>query len=260
MSAFDGKAEESGSSKPAPRSWDPMDHLKDRNPSKECLKRIRKDLLALQSDPLEGIFVFPDPNYATVLHALIIGPMETPYEGGFFLFLINVPDDYPHTSPTVKLQTTGGGSVRFNPNLYANGKVCLSILGTWSGPGWSVVQNIGSICLSIQSLMNEKPIHNEPGFESASQQDSIRYNDCIRHETLRIAVLEMVNVVNTSGEDVFSTTHSMASTIPLQLQECINSLFPCFLDAYLLTARANISKDGLPMRDPFGEKRGTFYM
>ena len=28
---------------------------------------------------------------------------------------------------------TGGGSVRFNPNLYNCGKVCLSLLGTWSG-------------------------------------------------------------------------------------------------------------------------------
>ena len=27
----------------------------------------------------------------------------------------------------------GGGSVRFNPNLYNCGKVCLSLLGTWSG-------------------------------------------------------------------------------------------------------------------------------
>ena len=35
----------------------------------------------------------------------------------------------PISSPRVKLLTTGGGQVRFNPNLYANGKVCLSLLG-----------------------------------------------------------------------------------------------------------------------------------
>ena len=29
--------------------------------------------------------------------------------------------------------TTGGNKVRFNPNLYDSGKVCLSLLGTWSG-------------------------------------------------------------------------------------------------------------------------------
>lgn len=40
----------------------------------------------------------------------------------------------------VLLKTTGGGSVRFNPNLYNCGKVCLSLLGTWEGgkgEGWN---------------------------------------------------------------------------------------------------------------------------
>ena len=31
------------------------------------------------------------------------------------------------------MQTTGQGTVRFNPNLYNCGKVCLSLLGTWQG-------------------------------------------------------------------------------------------------------------------------------
>lgn len=33
----------------------------------------------------------------------------------------------------VQLVTTGQGTVRFNPNLYQDGKVCLSVLGTWHG-------------------------------------------------------------------------------------------------------------------------------
>lgn len=40
--------------------------------------------------------------------------------------------------------------------------VC-SILGTWEGPRWTPVHSISSVLLSIQSLMNEKPYHNEPG-------------------------------------------------------------------------------------------------
>lgn len=63
------------------------------------------------------------------IHALITGPFDTPYEGGFYYFLIRCPPDYPIRPPRVKLMTTGGGQVRFNPNLYRNGKVCLSILG-----------------------------------------------------------------------------------------------------------------------------------
>ena len=89
--------------------------------------------------------------------------------------------------------TTGGGRVRFNPNLYANGKVCLSILGTWSGPSWVPVNTLSSVLLSIQSLMNEKPYHNEPGFEAPNSIACQNYNDCIRHETIRVAVCEMAD-------------------------------------------------------------------
>ena len=37
----------------------------------------------------------------------------------------------------VTFLTTGCGTVRFNPNLYADGKVCLSLLGTYDGPRWT---------------------------------------------------------------------------------------------------------------------------
>lgn len=55
--------------------------------------------------------------------ALITGPDDTPYGGGCFVFDFFLPGDYPHVPPKVLLTTTGGGSVRFNPNLYADGKV-----------------------------------------------------------------------------------------------------------------------------------------
>ena len=55
------------------------------------------------------------------------------YGGGCFVFDIYFPPIYPNGPPKVNLMTTGKGSVRFNPNLYNNGKVCLSLLGTWRG-------------------------------------------------------------------------------------------------------------------------------
>ena len=70
-------------------------------------------------------------------------PTDTPYTGGVYEFDILFPvkaPGYPSVPPKVKFRTTGAGSVRFNPNLYNDGKVCLSLLGTWDGaPGeqWS---------------------------------------------------------------------------------------------------------------------------
>jgi hypothetical protein len=57
------------------------------------------------------------------MRAIITGPEGTPYEGGCFVFDLLFPEGYPNVPPLMVLQTTGEGRVRFNPNLYADGKV-----------------------------------------------------------------------------------------------------------------------------------------
>lgn len=209
--------------------WNPYLKMENRMPTAECLKRIRTDVKCLNNDPLLGIYAVPDEVYNTVIHALVVGPFDTPYEGGFFYFLMDCPDKYPHEPPKVTLMTTGSGRVRFNPNLYANGKVCLSILGTWSGPSWVPVNSLSSVLLSIQSLMNEKPYHNEPGFDATNTIDCNNYSDCIRHETLRVAVCEMA-----AGE----------TPMPEKLKTIVQCLFPSFFETYELICTSNIHKCG----------------
>lgn len=89
------------------------------------------------------------------MKVLITGPSDTPYANGCFEFDVFFPADYNTSPPYVNLLTTGNHSVRFNPNLYNDGKVellhcttlhvvmvnnayyfsqvCLSILNTWHG-------------------------------------------------------------------------------------------------------------------------------
>ena len=64
---------------------------------------------------------------------LITGPCDTPYANGCFEFDVYFPQDYPNSPPLINLETTGNHTVRFNPNLYNDGKVCLSVLNTWHG-------------------------------------------------------------------------------------------------------------------------------
>lgn len=68
-----------------------------------------------------------------ILRVMITGPDDSPYANGCFLFDINLPTNYPRAPPLCQFLTTGGGEIRFNPNLYDCGKVCLSLLGTWAG-------------------------------------------------------------------------------------------------------------------------------
>lgn len=71
------------------------------------------------------------------LQALITGPPDTPYMNGCFEFDIFCPGHYPSNPIMVNFQTTGRNTVRFNPNLYNCGKVCLSLLNTWAGERWN---------------------------------------------------------------------------------------------------------------------------
>ncbi|KAF7156701.1 hypothetical protein CNMCM5623_000374 [Aspergillus felis] len=129
--------------------------------------------------------------------AIVLGTPGTPYQFGLFEFSISFGKDYPATPPIVQITTTNGGRCRFGPNLYAGGKVCLSILGTWGGQRgeeWSSAQGLESILISIQSLMSNNPYENEPGYQGAhapeDQENSQAYIEKIRHETLRIAVIQ----------------------------------------------------------------------
>ncbi|XP_074652438.1 ubiquitin-conjugating enzyme E2 Z-like [Tubulanus polymorphus] len=226
--------------------WDPC-HSTDwdkEKPTTQCILRIKRDIMSIYNEPPPGMCIVPQKEDITMVHALITGPFDTPYEGGFFYFIIRCPPDYPIRAPRVRLVTTGDGQVRFNPNLYKNGKVCLSILGTWSGPAWSPAQSLSSVLISIQSLLNEKPYHNEPGFEQERRSgDAKRYNDIICHETLRVGVCDMLE-----GR----------VSCPKGLREVMEKSFPAYYEYYSSCCHKNSKLNGQTMQDPFGEKRGKF--
>ena len=136
-------------------------------------KRILKDIQEAQSEEFQkqGIYYWSNPESVFRGQALIRGNEKTPYEFGYGLFDIVFPQDYPFQPPTVYWKTNDG-STRFHPQLYREGKVCLSILGTWSGPGWASCMNLAAILQILQSLFVENPLACEPGYEGGTLQDS----------------------------------------------------------------------------------------
>lgn len=157
------------------------------------VKRIISDLMSLRKDPVSNIHTYFNEEDIFTVKALIIGPENTPYEGGFYFFKLTFPERYPHKPPKGKYETTDG-RIRFNPNLYANGYICLSILGTWSGPSWTSVQTLKSVLISLQSLLNDVPLRNEPGYTTIDATDSkaLSYTKMVEYYNYRYAVLEML--------------------------------------------------------------------
>jgi ubiquitin-protein ligase len=159
----------------------------------DAKRRIMRDLHDFHSSNLPGIFVESDENDIGRLLIFIIGPTETPYEGGFFFFELLFPEDYPYKPPAVEIRTTNNqNSFRFNPNFYVEGKVCLSILGTYPGEPWKSIMSLTTCLLCIQTRLNRLPLENEPGFESTAMKQKLNYNFAVQELTLRLSVCEQL--------------------------------------------------------------------
>ncbi|CAI5790135.1 UBC core domain-containing protein [Podarcis lilfordi] len=129
------------------------------------------------------------------------------------------------------------GCVKINSRFLLSGS-------TWTGPAWSPAQSISSVLISIQSLMTENPYHNEPGFEQERHPgDSKNYNECIRHETIRVAVCDMLE-----GK----------CPCPEPLRGVMEKSFMEYYDFYEGVCKERLHLQGQTMQDPFGEKRGHF--
>ncbi len=182
-------------------------YLKKNEPlSPKSIMRIMSELASLKNDlPVSwgsSVILRMVESNSNLISFIIVGPKDTPYHNGLFEFHAYFPDGYPNKIPLVNINTTDNGRVRFNPNLYACGKVCLSLLGTWSGEkGESWIPEISTffqVIISIQSLiLVDNPYFNEPAYETtfnteAGKKANTDYNDNIRYETVRVAMIGML--------------------------------------------------------------------
>jgi ubiquitin-protein ligase len=161
--------------------------------SKDTITRLLKDVKHIFKNPLidNGIYYIHDDTDMMKGYALIIGPSDTPYFGGNYFFEISYPYDYPHSPPKVKY-CTNGNDIRFNPNLYKCGKVCVSLLNTWKGDQRTSCQSISTVLLTLCTLLCNNPLLNEPGVTS-SHNDIKSYNEIIQFSNLDIAVCDIIN-------------------------------------------------------------------
>ncbi|ESO05696.1 hypothetical protein HELRODRAFT_111131 [Helobdella robusta] len=159
------------------------------NPSnqKTFLNAVKKEINLLKGSLPLGIFVKGYDSRMDLFSVMIEGPTHTPYEDGLFFFDVQLPSDYPKNPP--KFFYVSYCADRLNPNLYEDGKVCVSLLGTWLGKGteiWNPKEsNLLQVLVSIQGLiLNHEPYFNEAGYErqkgtQEGQENSRMYNEMV---------------------------------------------------------------------------------
>ena len=161
-------------------------------PTALAIRRIMVDIKKAMELPVtDGLYWIHDDAEITHGWAVVCGCDGTPYHGGAYCFEVRFPDNYPF-EPPVFTYLTNDGRTRFNPNLYKNGKVCLSLLNTWNGEPWSGVQSLVSVLQCIQTaVINEDPLVNEPA-HPASRGDPTEkpaYNRQVFQANLETAIL-----------------------------------------------------------------------
>ena len=116
--------------------------------SRASATRIQKELLEIQKEAPETISAGPiNPDDLYKWAGFLIGPTDSPYEGGMFSILIDFAEDYPFRPPLVRFKTP-----IFHPNINKGGAICLDILKQQS---WSPALTITKVLLSISSLLTD---------------------------------------------------------------------------------------------------------
>eukprot|EP01130_Rhizamoeba_saxonica_P012171 TRINITY_DN5111_c0_g1_i1.p1 TRINITY_DN5111_c0_g1~~TRINITY_DN5111_c0_g1_i1.p1 ORF type:complete len:338 (+),score=86.94 TRINITY_DN5111_c0_g1_i1:50-1063(+) len=134
------------------------------------IKLLENSYKKLQNEPVEGFLVIPDAQDYFTWKIFIEGPPDTVFETGIFELCMEFPNNYPMMPPSLRFV-----SEFWHPNVYPDGRVCISILhnpgedivsGESAGERWLPSQTVTSVVISVMSMLND------PNFSSPANVDA----------------------------------------------------------------------------------------
>lgn len=144
-------------------------------------KRINKELKDIMNDPPAQCSAGPVGDDAFHWQATILGPPDSPFEGGVFFLNINFPTDYPFKPPKFTFTTR-----IYHPNINSNGAICLDILRSQWSPALTVSKVLLSICSLLCDPNPDDPL--VPEIARLYKTDVAKYNECAREWTRKYAM------------------------------------------------------------------------
>lgn len=236
--------------------------------TKGRMKKLMVDIATMKTSLPQGIFVRHCITRPDVMRVLIIGPRDTPYANGAFEFDLFCGPNFPNTPPEMMFRGANGHCI--NPNLYGDGKVCLSLLGTWIGDPWQPGKStLYQVLVSIQSMIFcEEPWYNEPGRENCEAQAakfglgvkafakmqsrvSRMYNVKVRRQTVQLGMLNHLKQQNPVFKNVLdhhwkTNAGSIVKMVRRWAQEDSGSDTQDFLGSASKLPPSGLSADILP--------------
>ncbi|KAK9719645.1 RNase H-like domain found in reverse transcriptase [Popillia japonica] len=219
-------------------------------------KAVHKECKLLRESLPPGVWVRSYSNRLDLLSVMIRGPNKTPYEDGLFLFDLQLSPDYPRSPPVCHYISYS--SERLNPNLYVEGRVCVSLLGTWTGRGtevWGPNSTLLQLIVSIQGLiLVSEPYYNEAGYEKQTESQQGYENSRTYNELVILKLVQSMTAMLLSPPEIFKTeiyVHFLEKGMRMYERlknwtsdsDCIKPEFPLL----------PVSKDTTPWVRPSGE-------
>jgi len=146
-----------------------------------ALKRINKELQDLGRDPPAQCSAGPVGDDLFHWQATIMGPPESPYQGGVFFLTIHFPTDYPFKPPKVAFTTR-----IYHPNINSNGSICLDILRSQWSPALTISKVLLSICSLLCDPNPDDPL--VPEIARIFKTDREKYTELAREWTRKYAM------------------------------------------------------------------------
>ncbi|XP_059621124.1 (E3-independent) E2 ubiquitin-conjugating enzyme [Phlebotomus argentipes] len=171
----------------------------------QFFRAVQREHKLLRTALPSGVWVRAFEDRVDLFSVMIEGPKNTPYEDGMFLFDIQLSDEYPLMPPLCYYISYC--SDRLNPNLYEDGKVCVSLLGTWSGRGsetWGPDSSLLQVIVSIQGLiLVAEPYYNEAGYEKQKGTQQGMENSRMYNEMAVIKLVQSMTKLMCSPPAIF---------------------------------------------------------
>ncbi|KAK8213546.1 Ubiquitin-conjugating enzyme subunit [Zalaria obscura] len=116
----------------------------------------------LSKEPWTNIELVNENIFEWIVALIVINP-DSVYNGGYFKAKMTFPRDYPFRPPEFRFLRP-----LFHPNIYPDGKLCISILhqpgedvmsGELASERWSPAQRVESVLISILSLLDDAEVN-----------------------------------------------------------------------------------------------------